>query len=120
MEDVVETEPATEGVLKREDWIVIRTVMIINHLEWWLHDIKAVMDEEKAPDKFKLFLVDSQKHYYLPLQVAFPSEDGSSFLSITDYVNGLPLQIRNRIVTIQNHFGSSIESTVKWTVNFHK
>jgi hypothetical protein len=102
--------------LKKDDWIVIRTVMIINKLEWWLDDIKSLTEKEN-PDIFKLYKVDKQNNSYLPICMLFPTEDGK-FMDVKQYIDSQPNGIRNKIMTIQNHFGSQIESTAKWTVNF--
>lgn len=107
--------PAYKTSLNKDDWTVIRTVMIINHIEWWLDDI-ASQGEEKT-DIFNLFFVDKKNKFYLPLKMAFTDKDGK-YLSIKEWVDSQPPKIRNKIMTIQNHFGSSIESQVKWTVNF--
>lgn len=102
--------------LKKDDWIVIRTVMIINKLEWWLDDIKSLTEKEN-PDIFKLYKVDKQNNSYLPICMLFPTEDGE-FMDVKQYIDSQPNGIRNKIMTIQNHFGGQIESTAKWTMNF--
>lgn len=102
--------------LKEEDWIVIRTVMIINQMHFWLNDVAS---QKQEPDMFNLYLIDPVNKFYLPMQMAFPDPDGvGKFLSVKQYVDKLPNKIKNRVMTVQNHFGSQIDSTVKWTVNF--
>ena len=104
--------------LKEEDWTVIRTVMIINRIHWWLHDIASQKPLDK-PDIFNLYLIDKANEYYLPMKLAFPDADGKP-LSVKEYVDTLPNKVRNKIMTIQNHFGSQIDSTVKWTLSFRE
>lgn len=113
----IKVPPLYKTSLSKDDWTVIRTVMIINHIEWWLDDIASSMNEKENPDIFNIFLVDKQNRCYLPLKMAFTDKEGK-YLSIKEWVDSQPPKIRNKIMTIQNHFGSSIESQVKWTVNF--
>jgi hypothetical protein len=113
----IKKEPLYRTELPKDVWTVLRTVMIINRMDWWLENV-ASQQPEKESDVFRLYLVDKRHHTYLPMQMAFPSEDGQKYLTIEEYISTLPLKQRNQILSIQNHFGSSIESTVKWTVNF--
>jgi hypothetical protein len=99
--------------LKNDDWIVIRTVMIINQVDWWLEDIKSLKDK----DIFYLYKVDKLNYSYLPLQMAFPLPDGT-YQSVKQFVDGQNPKVRNKIMTVQNHLGSMIESTVKWTTRY--
>lgn len=110
--------PKYTTTLSKDDWIVIRTVMIINKMDWWLQDVASQMDEKKDPNIFNLYLVDKQNHYYLPAKLSYIDKDGNG-IGLKEWLDTQPNKIRNRIMTIQNNFGSAIESQVKWTVNYN-
>lgn len=113
----IKKEPLYRTEISADDWTVIRTVMIINRIEWWLDDMAAQGNKKENPDIFNIFWVDKQNRTYLPLSMSFTDKDGK-YLTIKEWVDSQPPKIRNKIMTIQNHFGSAIESQVKWTVNF--
>jgi len=115
--------------INQEDWNIIRNFFILNEMQWWLDNMKAV-GTKTDPSKFTLLLVEKQKHLYLPGKMLFVQALGTTEkfstgetqtnVGAADLIESFDPKVAKKLKELQVNLSDQMKSLALWDVHFNK